>query len=197
MKRFHHGTNIVINSIDLGKSRSRTDFGKGFYIGNNLGEARKWAISQSMATEIPTVMRYVLSDVIFNFNDSCLSRLWFTSPTVEWLNFVRDNRRMIVSNARNIEPRHDYDVVYGPIANDKVVDVVDEYIDGVLTAEEAIRRVKVIPSVFQMSLHTPLALTYIDQTLTEYHRNVWAFRFLLLLCHNIAIMQHTFRQVEN
>ena len=74
-----------------------------------------------MATETPTVMRHVLSDAIFNFDDRSLSRLWFTSPTVEWLSFVRDNRRMIASNAQNLEPRHDYDVVYGPIANDKAV----------------------------------------------------------------------------
>ena len=66
MKRFHHGTNKIIGAIDLNQSRSRTDFGKGFYMGNNLGEARKWATSQSMATESPTVMRYVLSDVVFN-----------------------------------------------------------------------------------------------------------------------------------
>ena len=80
-----------------------------------------------IATETPIVMRYVLSDAVFNFDDSSLSRLWFSSPTVEWLNFVRDNRRIIASSAQNTEPRHDYDVVYGPIANDKVVDVVDEY----------------------------------------------------------------------
>ena len=172
MKRFHHGTNMVINAIDLCKSRTRTDFGKGFYLGSNLGEARKWAISQSMATEIPTVMRYVLSDAIFNFDDTSLSRLWFSSPTVEWLNFVRDNRRVIASNTKSVEPRHDYDIVYGPIANDKVVDVVDDYIDGLLTAEEAIQRVKVIPSVFQMSFHTPLALTCINQTLTEYQQRI-------------------------
>jgi len=172
MKRFHHGTNMVLNSIDLDKGRSRTDFGKGFYLGNNLGVARKWAISQSMATEIPTVMRYALSDAIFNFDDSSLSRLWFSSPTVEWLNFVQDNRREIATNTRNIEPRHNYDVVFGPVANDKVVDVVDEYIDGLLTADEAIRRVRVIPSVFQMSFHTPLALTYIDQTLTEFQQRI-------------------------
>ena len=172
MKRFHHGTNMVINSINLEKGRSRTDFGKGFYLGNNLGVARKWAISQSMATEIPTVMRYVLSDVVFKFDGNSLSRLWFTSPTVEWLNFVRDNRREIATNTREIEPRHSYDVVFEPVANDKVVDVVDEYIDGILSADEAIRRVRVIPSVFQMSFHTPLALTYIDQTLTEFQQRI-------------------------
>jgi len=172
MRRFHHGTSIVIGAIDISKSRSRTDFGKGFYMGNNLGEARKWAISQSMATETPTVMRYVLSSVVFDLSDSSLNRLWFSAPTAMWLDFVRDNRRMINSTAQTSEPRHDYDIVYGPIANDKVVDVVDEYIDGLITSEEAIRRVKVIPSVFQMSFHTPLALSCIDQNLTEYQQRV-------------------------
>lgn len=172
MKRFHHGTNIVIDDIDLRKSRNRTDFGKGFYMGNNLGEARKWAVSQSMATEAPTVMRYVLSDAIFNFDDSRLNRLWFADPTIKWLDFVRDNRSIVVSTATSAEPRHDYDIVYGPIANDKIADVVDEYIDGIITAEEAIKRARVIPSVFQMSFHTPLALTFINQALTEYQQRV-------------------------
>ena len=172
MRRFHHGTNATISTIDLSKSRSRTDFGKGFYMGNNLGEARKWAISQSMATETPTVMRYVLNKEIFNLDDPCLKRLWLSAPTAEWLDFVRDNRRIISQNAQSTEPRHDYDIVYGPIANDKVVDVVDEYIDGSITAEEAIRRVQVIPSVFQMSFHTPLALCYIDQSQTEYQQKL-------------------------
>jgi len=162
MKRFHHGTNSVIGEIKLSMSRSRTDFGKGFYMGNNLGEARRWAISQSMATETPTVMRYSLKNIIFDLNDSSLNRLWFSAPTAEWLDFVRDNRRIISCNTQSVEPRHDYDIVYGPIANDKVVDVVDEYIDGLISVEEAIQRVKVIQSVFQMSFHTPLALSYID-----------------------------------
>jgi len=132
MRRFHHGTNTIIDAIDLALCRSRTDFGKGFYMGNNLGEARKWAISQSMATETPIVMRYVLSSGVFNIDDSNLNRLWFSSPTVQWLDFVRDNRRLVAPNTPNSEPRHNYDIVYGPIADDKVVDVVDEYIGETL-----------------------------------------------------------------
>ena len=168
MRRFHHGTFAKIGAIDLNKSRSRTDFGKGFYMGNNLGVARKWAISQSMASDTPVVVRYVLRDEIFDLCEGSLNRLWFTAPTVEWLDFVRDNRRIDVPNAPDKEPRHDFDIVYGPIANDKVADVVDEYVDGLITADEAIQRVKVVPSVFQMSFHTSLALTYVDQQLTEY-----------------------------
>ena len=74
MKRFYHGSNNIISVINLDKSRSRTDFGKGFYMGNNLGEARKWAISQSMSSETPIVMRYVLDNVVFNMNDCCLKK---------------------------------------------------------------------------------------------------------------------------
>jgi hypothetical protein len=144
MKHYYHGTNMLIGEIDISRSRLRTDFGKGFYMGTNLGEARKWAISQSMLHETPTVIRYALSDIIFNLNDNSLRKLWFSAPTVEWLDFVRDNRRLVALDPARKEPRHDYDVVYGPVANDKVVDVVDDYIDGKVTAEEAIRRVKVI-----------------------------------------------------
>ena len=178
MRRFHHGTNRKIGAIDLSYSRFRTDFGKGFYMSNNLGVARKWALSQSMTVETPTVMRYILSDSLFNLSDNNLKRLWFYAPNVEWLDFVRYNRKIIEPNTSNMEPRHEYDVVYGPIANDKVADVVDEYIDGLITAEEAIQRVKVISSVFQLSFHTPFALTYINQTLTEYQQrtrdNKWS-----------------------
>ena len=172
MKHFYHGTNMIVGAIDLSKSRSRTDFGKGFYMGSNLEVARKWAISQSMSVETPTVMRYTLSDVVFDSDNAALKRLWFPAPTEEWLDFVRDNRRILTRGVTNKEPRHDYDVVYGSIANDKVVDVVDEYMDGVITSEEAIRRIKVIQSVFQMSFHTPAALAFIDQSLTEYQQHI-------------------------
>ena len=91
---------------------------------------------------------------------------------------MRDNRRLKTLNNQNTEPRHDYDIVYGPIADDKVVDVVDEYIDGLITADEAIKRVKVIPSVYQISFHTLLAISYIDQSMTEYQQkikgNIWS-----------------------
>ena len=129
-------------------------------------------MSQSIASEIPTVMRYELNNEIFNLKSSCLKKLWFSTPSVEWLDFVRDNRRISALKVHNTEPRHNYDIVYGPIANDKVVDVVDEYIDGLITAEEVILRVRVIPSVFQMSFHTPLALSFIDQTVTEFQQQI-------------------------
>ena len=115
---FYHGTDRIINKIDLSKSRLRTDFGRGFYLSDKLRNARNWAIDKSGASSIPTVMRYEIDNSIFNAPD--LKRLRFDKPTLEWLNFVKHNRRRDIPHNVSTEPRHSFDVVTGPIANDKV-----------------------------------------------------------------------------
>jgi len=169
----YHGTNQLFEEIDFDKSRLRTDFGKGFYLSDKLGNARDWAVDKSGITEKPTVMRYDVSDALFK--DENISRLRFDNPTMEWLNFVRDNRRKDAINNDNNEPRHSYDVVSGPIANDKVAIAVDKYCRGKLTAEETLQEIKAIKNVFQLSLHTPLALTYIQSvTYSQQNNKKWS-----------------------
>jgi len=156
---FYHGTTEVIGGIDFSKCRLRTDFGRGFYISSKLGSARDWAVGGSGFSGVPTVMRYEISPDIFN--DTVLNILRFDKPSTQWLDFIRDNRRRDIANNGVLELRHDYDIVSGPIANDKVADVVDQYCKGRISAEVAIARTKALPSVFQMSLHTKQALKYI------------------------------------
>ena len=157
----YHGTDQRIDMIDLGKSRLRTDFGMGFYLSDKLGNARAWAVDKTGVLGIPTVIRCEVDDSVFN--DARLRCLRFENPTVEWLNFVRDNRCKDATSVDSSEPRHSYDIVSGPIADDKVAIAVDKYCRGVLNAEETLREVRTIKEVFQMSLHTPLALTCIRQ----------------------------------
>jgi len=157
---FYHGTTEVIGDIDLNKCRLRTDFGRGFYISSKLGSARDWAIGRAGFSGIPTIMRYGISREIYD--DTALSILRFDKPSTEWLDFIRDNRRRDIGNNSVFEPRHDYDIVSGPIANDKVADVVDLYCKGRISAEKAIARVKTLQSVFQLSLHTVQTLRYIS-----------------------------------
>jgi len=156
---FYHGTTEVIDDIDFSKCRLRTDFGRGFYISSKLGAAKDWAAGRSGFSGVPTVMRYEISPDLFN--DSVLKILRFAKPSTHWLDFIRDNRRRDIANNGVLEPRHDYDIVSGPIANDKVADVVDQYCKGRISAEEAITRTKALPSVIQMSLHTKQTLKYI------------------------------------
>jgi len=49
---------------------------------------------------------------------------------------------------------------------------VEDYINGRITAEVAIVRVKALPNVQQVSLHTPHALTYLDATAVWYQEQL-------------------------
>jgi hypothetical protein len=152
----YHGTSMIITEIDLNKSRKRTDFGKGFYLGDDLSWAGKWAeTTVKRAGGIETVMKYELDDTTFEKLNYCR----FDTPNAEWLNFVRDNRVRLAEKTK--EPRHSYDMVYGRIANDRAADVVKDYAGGIVSVDEAIRRIDFLPRVSQLSLHTPLALSFL------------------------------------
>jgi hypothetical protein len=157
----YHGTDTYFSDVDFGKSRLRTDFGRGFYLTDKLGLAQDWAIDKAGVMGMPIVMRFlVLRDI---FNIPVLNRKHFDGTSLEWLHFVRDNRRRAADGAAG-EPRHNYDVVIGPIADDKVAVVVNRYLRGVLTAAEALKAMSSIPNVYQLSLHTGKALEYLGKS---------------------------------
>ena len=164
----YHGSSEIIIAIDFEKSNLRTDFGKGFYMGSRLVEARKWATGKSGFSGIPTVMRYSVKDNLLH--DTIANALIFDSPNKEWLDFVKENRRRISTGSNTHEPRHSYGAVSGPIADDKANTIVAKYCNGVINAKEALVLIRTIPNVFQISFHTPLALTYIS--ITEYQQYI-------------------------
>ena len=110
----YHGTDTIITAVDLNKSRLRTDFGKGFYLSSKLGVAHNWAVDKSGATKIPIIMRFTLNTTKLNTPELLVLR--FDQPTVEWLDFIRGNRQIKAIPGVSGEPRHNYDVVSGPIA---------------------------------------------------------------------------------
>jgi len=129
------------------------------YLGSNLEIAQRWAKSRAAFSGKPVVMKYTLDDSIFS--DEKANPLIFDEPTLEWLNFVWDNRRKGKPDDRL---RHAHGIVRGSIANDKVNFVVEDYVKGKITAEVAITRAKALPNVQQVSLHTSHALAYLDAT---------------------------------
>ena len=163
----YHGTTQIIHEIDLTKGRHRTDFGQGFYLGTDLVVAQRWAKSRAVFSGTPVVMKYTLDDDIFS--DEKANPLVFDEPSLEWLNFVRDNRR---KGNPDDQLRHTHGVVCGSIANDKVNFVVEDYIKGKITAEEAILQVKALPNVQQVSLHTSHGLTYLDTAAIWYQEQL-------------------------
>ena len=64
-------------------------------------------------------------------------------------------------------PDHGYDIVAGPVANDRVYATLTLYEIGQLDAEETIRRLKTYTLVDQLLFHTEKALTHLRFTGSE------------------------------
>ena len=83
-----------------------------------------------------------------------LKVLRFESYTKEWAEFIILNRRN-----RNDQQAHDYDIVYGPIADDTVGATINLFIRQYIDLDELIRRLKFVEPKYQYFFATPAALT--------------------------------------
>lgn len=112
--KLYHGTNTDFQVIDLARSQRGKDFGCGFYLSADEGQAYRLAVFKSLQLGgDPVVQSYDFDETALA--DGTLKYLHFEDYSREWAEFILANRRNAA--ARNI---HDYDIVYGPIANDKV-----------------------------------------------------------------------------
>jgi len=86
------------------------------------------------------------------------------------LEFISHNRQRTFSDSDKREPRHDYNWVSGPIANDDIADVVDEHLAGEITVETAVHRARALPQTYQLSLHTQLTLEMVSEKSVLYRQ---------------------------
>lgn len=109
----YHGTNKAFDAIDLTKSKPNKDFGQGFYLSKNYSQAMEMAKTkvEQLKSGSPIVLTFEIDDEQLGQ----LKVLHFDAYTLDWAKFILMNRQNETK-----EPMHDYDVVYGPIANDKV-----------------------------------------------------------------------------
>ena len=109
----YHGTNAAFDTIDLSCSKPNKDFGRGFYLSADKEQAMEMAMAKVDQLEYgtSTVMSYEVDETQMNE----LKVLRFDSYSEEWAKFILLNRNNASSN-----PAHDYDIVIGPIADDRV-----------------------------------------------------------------------------
>ena len=109
----YHGTNQDFSEIDLRKSKPNKDFGQGFYLSREYAQAMDMAKTkvEQMETGVATVQTYEADETAM----AALRVLRFDDYSEEWAKFILLNR-----NNSSAEPAHDYDIVIGPIANDRV-----------------------------------------------------------------------------
>lgn len=117
----YHGSYMEIITPDINYGRIKSDFGKGFYATTLKKQAEKWAFRQAnrMARN-KSVIGIKPTVNVYEFNTDNLNILSFDGYTEKWLDFVVKNRSGKFES-------HQYDAVYGNIADDDVVTVVNDY----------------------------------------------------------------------
>ena len=135
--RLYHGSDILVTNPGIEKGRPYKDFGKGFYLSDNLQQARNMA-SQKAALSlnaVPVVSTYEFCESAMT--DGTLNVKCFDTYTEEWAEFVLHNR-----DRKTPQPFHRYDIVYGPIADDSVVRQMRRFELGDITMEELMRELR-------------------------------------------------------
>ena len=111
--KLYHGTNLTFDAIDLQKSKPNKDFGKGFYLSADYDQALSMAHIkvEQQQRGTPMVMEFDVDEEAMNE----LRLLRFDDYSEQWAEFILANR-----NNSTGQPIHDYDIVIGPIADDRV-----------------------------------------------------------------------------
>lgn len=97
---------------------------------------------------------------IYEFDESQLQELnclLFAEPDERWAEFVMANRTQK-------DFTHNYDIVYGPVANDRVYLQFGLYESGAIGVETLIRELKTYTLVDQYLFHTEKSLATLHST---------------------------------
>lgn len=137
MIRPHHGSNVGIDAIDLSLSKKGKDFGQGFYLNPSYKQALEMAEFKVdiFGVGIPLVSSFDFDEDAAR--EAGLSIKVFDDYSKEWAQFVVDNR-----NNNSDYPIHDFDIVIGPIADDKVGFQIRKYIENEISIDKLIERIK-------------------------------------------------------
>lgn len=132
MMTLYHGSHTAVPQPLVKVGRKNVDFGQGFYLTRLEEQASTWAeiiASRRGRNAIPVVSTYtfdrekaVADGVRF---------LVFDTYDLDWLYFV-------VGCRKGADHSEKYDVVEGGVANDNVIDTVEDYEKGIITAEQAL-----------------------------------------------------------
>jgi hypothetical protein len=131
MLNLFHGSDVEVQKPLIRPVLRALDFGAGFYCTSSKTQAIKWAktVAKRRKKQNAILNIYTLNEK----NIGALRMLKFETADADWLDFVVTNRTGRLRDGL-------YDLVIGPVANDSTLPVINDYMDGVYTKEEAVNR---------------------------------------------------------
>lgn len=154
----YHGSLEIVEVPEIRIPNRTLDYGCGFYTTTSFEQAEAWV--RRRMKEYGTGKGFVN---IYDFDIEVLNKvksLIFNYPSEDWLDFVMANRTQVGFT-------HDYDIVYGPVANDRVYAAFALYEGGVLDKQSLIRELKTYKLVDQYLFHTSRSLGFLTFSKAE------------------------------
>ncbi|MGN0870408.1 MAG: DUF3990 domain-containing protein [Victivallales bacterium] len=153
----YHGSMVAVEMPQIIRRPNGrgADFGFGFYTTSSRDQAERWVhIRQKAAqTETPGHLSiYDVPDDLLTLPELSIKTFWKADH--EWLIFLLANR-----NDPDFE--HTFDVVFGPVANDRVYTTLTLLEGGFLDKNETIERLKTYVLADQYLFHTEKSLQYL------------------------------------
>ena len=147
--KIYHGSIEKVESPEIRQSNRTLDYGQGFYTTTSYEQAEAWV--RRRMNEKRASRGYVC---VYELNEAALESLKtliFEQPTEEWVDFVMQNR----TQKGYV---HEFDIVYGPVANDRVYAAFALYEGGLINKQALIAELKAYKLVDQYLFHTEKAL---------------------------------------
>ncbi len=152
MRIVYHGAPHIVDAPLCHIGRDNLDFGKGFYLTDLREQAVGWATRVANIGLPQWLNIYEHDDDYALANAKCKI---FKAYDEEWLQFIVESRNGGC-------PWNGYDYIEGGIADDRVITTIEDYLNGDVSMEFALKR---------LSEHQPnnqiciLSQTLIDSTL--------------------------------
>lgn len=134
---YHGGTDIVERPVVVTGDQGR-DFGFAFYATDIREQAERWAMRRAKYRGRIAGLRVPAIVCEYELDEAALPNLAvkrFPDPSLAWLGFV-------VANRSDLSFRHEFDIVVGKIANDRVGETVSYVVAGVMRREDAVERLR-------------------------------------------------------
>lgn len=167
--RLYHGSNIVIDNINLAMCRPYKDFGRGFYLTDIEEQAKKMAIRVAkIYGKKPIVNVYEIAD---NFKDldNLKIKNFGIETTEEWAKFVMNNRSREFTDVQDVLCNKDnkYDIVIGPVADDNMALLFRQYENEIIDFQTLLRGMIYKKTSSQYSFHTENSVKLLGKVMSK------------------------------
>lgn len=148
----YHGSNVSVPSPKLIEPNRNLDFGAGFYTTTNKEQAINFCenVYRRQKNGSKVVSVYEFDETAFDK----LATLKFDGANESWLDFVSDHRNGIYSG-------DEYDLVFGPVADDSIYQTFILYLTGAYTKIQTLEALKINNLFDQLTCKSDAALSFL------------------------------------